>query len=203
MDALDPVDFDNFADRRYNNTPFIQSLYNDLSPDGVLVVQLSVSPNAVNPSVKNRPFKHQANMISKLQHLGFQSIHIGDSDTAPLSNVCHPIRPAGVVAFRCRHNARISDTAQIVREHPEERKEYNGFQTDGAQHLPTMPVRIQKSGVSESAGWGLFAMEDIPLSATITLEKVTQEFHVVPSTWRVLDSVYEWSNERAVLWDQE
>lgn len=76
MDALDPVDFDNFADRLYNNTPFIQSLYNDLSPDGVLVVQLSVSPNAVNPSVKNRPFKHQANMISKLQHLGFQSIHM-------------------------------------------------------------------------------------------------------------------------------
>jgi hypothetical protein len=78
---------------------------------------------------------------------------------------------------------------------PEECEEYNGFWTDGVD-VPVTEVRVRKSGVSESAGRGLFAVKDIPRGATIALEEGMKAFHVAPSTWRVLDSVYEWSDEK-------
>ncbi|KAL7482045.1 hypothetical protein ACHAW6_008440 [Cyclotella cf. meneghiniana] len=236
MDALDPDDFVDFADRLYNNAPFIQSLYKGLSPDGVLVVQLGASPDAVDPSDENGPFKNRANMISKLQHLGFQSIHMYEEGHCEFY---HPwsilvafktyetranwYRPAAELQIQLRRRIRATRSGRPALLHfdaatmhgyqippksfesvycrqerePEECEEYNGFRTEGARNVPTTQVRIQKSGISESAGRGLFAVEDIPPGATLALEEGTKAFHVVPSTWRVLDLVYEWSNERA------
>jgi spermidine synthase len=76
MDALDPDDFVEFADQLYNNTAFIESLYNGLSPEGVFVVQLGASPDNTDPSDEFGAFRNRANMITRLQDLGFESIHI-------------------------------------------------------------------------------------------------------------------------------
>ncbi|KAL3804429.1 hypothetical protein HJC23_011357 [Cyclotella cryptica] len=233
MDALDPDDFVDFADKLYNNTPFIQSLYNALSPDGVFVVQLGASPDIVDPSDENGPFKNRANMISKLEYLGFQSIHVYEEGH------CHFYHPWSIlVAFKTyatrgnwyRNAAELQiqihrrvwgtksgrpalshvDAATMYsyqippksfesvycrqENEPEECEEYNGFWPDVVD-VPITEVRVQKSGVSESAGRGVFAVKDIPRDATIALEEGTRAFHVAPSTWKVLDAVYEWSDE--------
>jgi spermidine synthase len=76
MDALDPDDFISFADKLYNNTPFIRSLSHALSHNGVFIVQLGASPDASDPSDESGSFRNRANMIERLVEVGFESIHI-------------------------------------------------------------------------------------------------------------------------------
>eukprot|EP00541_Cyclophora_tenuis_P005765 CAMPEP_0116542050 /NCGR_PEP_ID=MMETSP0397-20121206/808_1 /TAXON_ID=216820 /ORGANISM="Cyclophora tenuis, Strain ECT3854" /LENGTH=446 /DNA_ID=CAMNT_0004066031 /DNA_START=17 /DNA_END=1357 /DNA_ORIENTATION=- len=75
MDALDPEDSVEFCDALYNNGVFLQSLYDSLSEDGVLVIQVggSPEPNAPSETFSN---KNRALLIDHLQKLGFTSMHL-------------------------------------------------------------------------------------------------------------------------------
>jgi hypothetical protein len=52
-------------------------------------------------------------------------------------------------------------------------------------------LKVDKSTAGERAGRGLFALRDIPYHATIGLGSATKSFLVPPSTWSVLESIYE------------
>ncbi len=55
-------------------------------------------------------------------------------------------------------------------------------------------LKVDNSVAGEHAGRGLFAVRDIPSNFTIALDMVIKSFHVPPSTWSVLDSLYESSD---------
>lgn len=52
-------------------------------------------------------------------------------------------------------------------------------------------LKVDNSVAGEHAGRGLFAVRDIPSNFTIALDMAIKSFHVPPSTWSVLDSLYE------------
>ena len=66
--------------------------------------------------------------------------------------------------------------------------------------LPMSYFNVRKSAVSDSAGRGLFAAQDIPRHTLIALDLQVQNFHVLPLTWEIIDHLYykkrnEWSNK--------
>lgn len=233
MDALDPDDFVEFADKLYNNTAFIESIYKGLSPEGVFVVQLGASPDIVDPSDENGAFKNRANMIGKLQELGFESIHIYDESHC---DFYHPwsilvaLKDYEKRANWYRNTAEIQlelhqrihkmkfgapallhfDAATMISyqlpsksfesiycrqdDEPEECDEYYGF-WPGINNVPISDIMVQKSGVSEHAGRGIFAKNDIPEGSMIDLEQGTKAFHMSPSTWDTFDTLFDWAEE--------
>jgi spermidine synthase len=239
MDALDPDDFVEFAEKLYNNTAFIESLYNGLSSEGVFVVQLGASPDVEDPADENGAFRNRANMIGKLQMLGFESIHIYEESHC---DFYHPwsilvaFKDYGTRSNWYRNAAEIQlelhqrihkthlgtstallhvDAATVVSyqlpskafesiycrqdDEPEECDEYYGF-WPGIHNVPISEINVQKSGVSEHAGRGIFAINDIPQESMIDLEQSTKSFHMAPTTWDVFDTLYDWveeSDERA------
>ena len=233
MDALDPDDFVEFADKLYNNTAFIESIYNGLSPEGVFVVQLGASPDIVDPSDENGAFKNRANMISKLQELGFESIHIYDDGHCDFYHpwtVLVALKDYETRANWYRNAAEIQielhqrihkmkfdapallhfDAATMLSYQlpsksfesiycrqdvePEECDEYYGF-WPGINNIPISDIMVQKSGVSEHAGRGIFAKNDIPEESMIDLEQGTKAFHMSPSTWDIFDTLFDWAEE--------
>ena len=61
MDALDPQDNIEFADALYNNDVFLNAIYEALTDEGVLVLQLGESPHNSDPS-------EQTNNKNRNQH---------------------------------------------------------------------------------------------------------------------------------------
>merc|ERR1719457_399444 len=49
MDALDPEDDIPFAEMLYNDEDFVETLYNSLTDDGVIVLQLGEAPGEEDP----------------------------------------------------------------------------------------------------------------------------------------------------------
>ena len=52
-------------------------------------------------------------------------------------------------------------------------------------------LQIRQSLISESAGRGLFALTDIPISSCLLINDGPKSFQVLPSTWSVIDGMHE------------
>ena len=76
IDALDPQDNVAFADILYTNEAFIKTLYNALSDDGIIVMQLGQSPMTSNPSEQFSTDSKRAFVMSIFEKLGFKSVHV-------------------------------------------------------------------------------------------------------------------------------
>eukprot|EP00804_Cyclotella_cryptica_P023178 CCRYP_000385-RE/>CCRYP_000385-RE protein AED:0.05 eAED:0.05 QI:629/1/1/1/1/0.83/6/648/468 len=63
-------------------------------------------------------------------------------------------------------------------------------------NVPVSNFEVRKSSVSEMAGRGVFAVQDIPRHAGIALEMTVKNFCVMPSTWAVIDSLYSHRDEK-------
>mmetsp|Transcript_10612 Transcript_10612/g.15330 ORF Transcript_10612/g.15330 Transcript_10612/m.15330 type:complete len:399 (+) Transcript_10612:920-2116(+) len=76
MDALDPQDNVGFADILYSSDIFFTSLYNALTDDGVLIMQLGEAAYLNDPPEEYTDSKNKANIVDKLSRkVGFQSVH--------------------------------------------------------------------------------------------------------------------------------
>ena len=235
MDALDPDDFVVFAEKLYNNTDFIESLYNGLSFEGVFVVQLGESPENVDPSDEFGPFRNRAKMTAQLQKFGFESIHVFDEGH------CDFFHPWTILVALKNYESRSNwyrnaaeiqielierivqtksgnpallhfDAATMISyqipsksfesiycrqdDEPEECDDYYGFWPD-INNIPISHVQVKKSGVSEQAGRGIFAVNDIPKDSMIDLGQGTKAFHMAPTTWGVFDTLYDWVEEKS------
>jgi len=76
MDALDPNDDIEFAVELYTSDIYIQSLYNALTDNGILVVQVGEVPKQSSPADETGRFANRSEMQAKLAQAGFQSLHI-------------------------------------------------------------------------------------------------------------------------------
>jgi len=76
MDALDPNDEIEFAVYLYTSDNYIQSLYNALSDQGILVVQVGEVPDVIDPADETGHFANRSIMKDKLSNVGFESIHV-------------------------------------------------------------------------------------------------------------------------------
>eukprot|EP00548_Thalassiothrix_antarctica_P004162 CAMPEP_0194146414 /NCGR_PEP_ID=MMETSP0152-20130528/20575_1 /TAXON_ID=1049557 /ORGANISM="Thalassiothrix antarctica, Strain L6-D1" /LENGTH=776 /DNA_ID=CAMNT_0038846929 /DNA_START=377 /DNA_END=2707 /DNA_ORIENTATION=+ len=87
MDAIDPEDDNEFSDALYNNRNYLASLYNSLSEDGILVIQVGQTPTSDGPPELLSTFRNRAILIQHLKELGFKTMHVygqnhgGYSDT--------------------------------------------------------------------------------------------------------------------------
>lgn len=75
MDALDPQDNIEFADALYNNDVFLNAIYQALTDEGVLVLQLGESPHNADPSEQTNN-KNRHHIMNMIEEVGFQSMHI-------------------------------------------------------------------------------------------------------------------------------
>jgi hypothetical protein len=64
-----------------------------------------------------------------------------------------------------------------------------------ATPIPASHFEIRQSTVSEMAGRGLFAAQDLPIHSVIELELQMNNFFVLPSTWEVVESMYSLRHE--------
>jgi len=76
MDALDPQDNIPFADLLYTNLPFLTSIYNALTEDGLIVMQLGVSPFHYDPEENLGKNAKRGKLTQILSKAGFKSIHL-------------------------------------------------------------------------------------------------------------------------------
>ena len=61
--------------------------------------------------------------------------------------------------------------------------------------IPISHLEAQKSKVSEHAGRGLFAVQDIPAYSMLDIDLAVKSFHVPPSTWSVMENLHDWADE--------
>lgn len=76
MDALDPNDDIEFAVELYTSDTYIRSLYNALTSDGILVVQVGEVPFSSSPADETGRFANRSVMQKELERAGFQSLHV-------------------------------------------------------------------------------------------------------------------------------
>eukprot|EP00557_Chaetoceros_sp_GSL56_P001364 CAMPEP_0176496106 /NCGR_PEP_ID=MMETSP0200_2-20121128/11021_1 /TAXON_ID=947934 /ORGANISM="Chaetoceros sp., Strain GSL56" /LENGTH=768 /DNA_ID=CAMNT_0017894045 /DNA_START=676 /DNA_END=2978 /DNA_ORIENTATION=- len=76
MDALDPEDDIPFAAALYNNHDFTQTLFNALTDDGVLILQLGEAPDHDSPASQFTKAARRENLIDILVDIGFETIHM-------------------------------------------------------------------------------------------------------------------------------
>jgi len=76
MDALDPNDDIEFAVELYTSDTYIRSLYNALTDDGILVVQVGEVPDGTSPADETGSFANRSVMKEKLAGVGFSSMHV-------------------------------------------------------------------------------------------------------------------------------
>ena len=72
MDALDPNYNVDFVVELYTSDEYIQSLYNGLTSDGILVAQVGMAPSVTSPADEAGPFANRALMKKKLTKAGFK-----------------------------------------------------------------------------------------------------------------------------------
>jgi len=72
--------------------------------------------------------------------------------------------------------------------------EYTGFDHD--EHIiPTSHLEARKSSDSgKYGGRGLFAAQDIPQGLTLPVTTAVKSFHVLPSTWSIIEQLHDWAN---------
>jgi len=76
MDALDPNDDIEFAVELYTSDIYIRSLYNALTTEGILVVQVGEAPYQSSPADETGRFANRSAMKEELARAGFKSIHV-------------------------------------------------------------------------------------------------------------------------------
>ena len=76
MDALDPQDNVQFADALYKNTDFLQAIYNSLNDDGIIIMQLGVSPKFNDPPEQHSMQNKRDYLTKNILKVGFHSIHV-------------------------------------------------------------------------------------------------------------------------------
>jgi len=76
MDALDPQDNVPFADVLYNNEKFFVALYNALSDDGIIVLQLGMAPQLKDPAESFSKNSRRNMLTQSMTEIGFKSIHM-------------------------------------------------------------------------------------------------------------------------------
>ena len=64
-----------FAEALYGNYEFVSAVYNSLSNNGILVMQLGEAPEFGSPDENNSLFKNRAATTKLMEDLGFGSIH--------------------------------------------------------------------------------------------------------------------------------
>ena len=64
-----------FTKSLYGDDTFVRALYNSLSDDGILVMQLGEAPTSFSPDETHSTFKNRATLMRFLENVGFQSIH--------------------------------------------------------------------------------------------------------------------------------
>ncbi len=72
MDCLDPNDDHPFAKVLYTDDGYVTSLYDALTDDGILVVQIGESVHSYSPSDENGSFENRSVMIKMLGAIGFK-----------------------------------------------------------------------------------------------------------------------------------
>jgi hypothetical protein len=60
--------------------------------------------------------------------------------------------------------------------------------------LPASSIEVRKSTVSEMAGRGIFATRDIPKHSVLGLDLQMNNFFVLPSSWKIIESMYDIHN---------
>lgn len=78
MDALDPDKFVAIVGDLYQNNSFVQSIYNGLAPDGVLVIQVGEADSLRNPATEVGQASDKDHLMRALQEVGFASMHVYD-----------------------------------------------------------------------------------------------------------------------------
>ena len=73
-----------YAEAFYSNVTFMQSFYNSLSDDGVLVLQLGESPEAWAAGELLSGDKNRVAALSLLETVGFESIHVFEEVSSDL-----------------------------------------------------------------------------------------------------------------------
>jgi spermidine synthase len=76
MDALDPQDNVKFADMLYNSDQFFFSLFNALTDDGILIMQLGIAQHLHDLPFEFTGDKTKINFVIELsEQYGFESLH--------------------------------------------------------------------------------------------------------------------------------
>lgn len=78
MDALDPEDDIPFAEMLYNDEDFVETLYNSLTDDGVIVLQLGEAPGEEDPGEEFTKSSRRRTLIYLLEEVGFETMHFFD-----------------------------------------------------------------------------------------------------------------------------
>lgn len=73
IDALDPEDQVPFAEALYSNYVFLNTLYQDLSDDGIIILQVGQTTESYAPSDELTKFKNRAGFIDLLEKVGMKS----------------------------------------------------------------------------------------------------------------------------------
>jgi len=80
MDALDPTDDKDFTEYLYHNDRFLESMFDSLSVNGVIVMQLGETNLYDDASDEIIGDHNRANVIRVLERYGFESLHVYDED---------------------------------------------------------------------------------------------------------------------------
>lgn len=75
MDALDPQDNVPFADVLYDNEAFLRTLYDALSDNGIIVLQLGMAPNLNSPAEEFSIDSRRDLLTQSMARIGFKSLH--------------------------------------------------------------------------------------------------------------------------------
>mmetsp|Transcript_39161 Transcript_39161/g.91235 ORF Transcript_39161/g.91235 Transcript_39161/m.91235 type:complete len:372 (-) Transcript_39161:99-1214(-) len=80
MDALDPTDDNAFTEYLYYNDRFLESMFDSLTENGVIIMQLGDSIDLDDAHDAVNGFHTRANVIRVLERYGFESFHVYDED---------------------------------------------------------------------------------------------------------------------------
>lgn len=124
LDALDPMYLvPEFADVLYNDDQFMPSIFNALTDDGVMVIQLGQSPKNYDPDEFMSQFKKRSEVVAKIGDLAesmhvFEEAHCGFLDPWSFLIACK--------SKDCRYNFYKNEAELELAIHRRLRKTYSG-----------------------------------------------------------------------------
>ena len=65
-------------------------------------------------------------------------------------------------------------------------------------NIPIGHLKVQKSDI-ENGGRGLYAAQDIPKGSALDMKMRVQDFHIFPSTWSIIQSLYGWADDNDIF----
>jgi hypothetical protein len=66
------------------------------------------------------------------------------------------------------------------------------------KNIPIGHLKVQKSDI-ENGGRGLYAAQDIPKGSVLDMKIRVQDFHIFPSTWSIIQSLYGWADDNDIF----